>query len=229
MVAWILVFHLIGLVFWLGSLLVVTHILAIHSEEPSTEARATLGRLEMKLLTGLAHPGAALMVITGIILIGEKPHYLREHWLHAKLLLVAALFVLDLRVYFRTTAFLAGRAELRRRECMALHGAISFVFFGILILVLLKPFGMKVRQASPPVRLRLRASLPAGPLPDPTVIACLSDERIVGEFDVEAAEPVPIWSGRRQLVRQPRDKLATRTPNCPPADRWTVADGANEL
>jgi uncharacterized membrane protein len=139
MVAWILVFHLIGLVFWLGSLLVVTHVLAIHSEEPSTAARATLGRLEMKLFKSLAHPGAALMVITGIILIGEHPHYLREHWLHAKLLLVALLFVLDLRVYFRTAAFLAGRVELRRRECMALHGAVSLLFFGILVLVLLKP------------------------------------------------------------------------------------------
>jgi uncharacterized membrane protein len=50
-----LVFHLTGLVFWLGSLLVVTHVLAIHSEEPSTEARATLGRLERKLLKGLLH------------------------------------------------------------------------------------------------------------------------------------------------------------------------------
>jgi putative membrane protein len=149
MSAWILVFHLIGLVFWLGSLLVVTHVLAIHSEEPSPAARATLGRLEMKLLRSMAHPGAALMVMTGIILIGEKPAYLREHWLHAKLLLVALLVVLDLRVYFRTTAFLAGRAELRRRECMVLHGAVSLVFFGILVLVLLKPFGMR---ASPGLR-----------------------------------------------------------------------------
>ncbi len=166
MVAWILVFHLIGLVFWLGSLLAVTHVLAIHSEEPSTEARATLGRLEMKLLKGLAHPGAALMVITGIILISARPHDLREHWLHAKLLLVVLLFLLDLRVYFLTTASLAGRVELRCRECMALHGAISMVFFGILILVLLKPFAMRVRQASGPVRLYPRASLPPGPLPD---------------------------------------------------------------
>jgi putative membrane protein len=149
MVAWVLVFHLTGLVFWLGSLLVVTHVLAVHSEEPSMEARAVLGRLEMKLLKSLAHPGAALMVITGIILIAEKPHYLREHWLHVKLLLVALLIVLDLRVYFRTTASLAGRAELRRRECMALHGAISLVLFGILILVLLKPFGL---GASPGLR-----------------------------------------------------------------------------
>jgi putative membrane protein len=149
MVAWVLVFHLIGLVFWLGSLLVVTHVLAIHSEEPSLEARAALGRLEMKLFKSLAHPGAALMVITGGILIGENPHYLLEHWLHAKLLLVLVLIVLDLRVYFRTGAFLAGRVELRRRECMALHGAVSLVFFGILILVLLKPFG-----AGGPPRLR---------------------------------------------------------------------------
>jgi len=156
MVAWILVFHLIGLVFWLGSLLVVTHVLAIHSEEPSTEARAAFGRLEMKLFKGLAHPGAALMVITGAILIGENPHYLREHWLHAKLLLVAILIVLDLRVYFRTTSHLAGRVELRRRECMALHGAISLVFFGILILVLLKPFGA---GGTP----RLRSGLPSPP------------------------------------------------------------------
>jgi len=143
MLAWVLVFHLIGLVFWLGSLLVVTHVLAVHSEEPSTEARAALGRLEMKLFRGLAHPGAALMVITGAILIGKNPHYLLEHWLHAKLLLVAVLIALDLRAYFRTTAQLAGRAVLQRRECMALHGAISLVLFGILILVLLKPFGAK--------------------------------------------------------------------------------------
>src|SRR5208337_755178 len=98
MLAWVLVFHLIGLVFWLGSLLVVTHVLAIHTEEPSREARAALGRLEMKLLQGMAHPGAALMVITGITLIAGSPQYLREHWLHAKLALVIVLIILDLRV-----------------------------------------------------------------------------------------------------------------------------------
>ena len=73
MVAWTLVFHIIGLVFWLGSLLVVTQILAIHTEETSPETRATLGRLESKLLKGLAHPGAAIMVVTGFILVIPRP------------------------------------------------------------------------------------------------------------------------------------------------------------
>jgi len=147
MVAWTLLFHITGLVFWLGSLLVVTQILAIHTEETSPETRVTLERLESRLLKGLAHPGAALMVITGFLLVSQDPHYLREHWLHGKLFLVIILVALDLRVTFRARAFQEGKIELSRRECMALHGAISLVFFAILILVLIKPFGLRRRHA----------------------------------------------------------------------------------
>jgi putative membrane protein len=147
MVAWTLVFHIIGLVFWLGSLLVVTQILAIHTEETFTETRATLGRLESKLLRGLAHPGAAIMVITGLVLLFHDPIYLREHWLHAKLLLVVVMIALDLRLTFRARELREGKIELSRRECMVLHGAISLVFLVILILVMIKPFGPHRRQA----------------------------------------------------------------------------------
>jgi uncharacterized membrane protein len=146
MVAWMLVFHITGLVFWLGSLLIVTHVLAMHTQETSAEARAALGRLEMKLFKGLAHPGAALMVITGGLLVIQEPNYLRAHWLQAKLLLVAILVGLDLMVYLRAKDFIAGRIQLRRKECMALHGAIALVFLGILILVLTKPLGPPVRR-----------------------------------------------------------------------------------
>ncbi|MGD1100528.1 MAG: hypothetical protein ABSA59_00550 [Terriglobia bacterium] len=38
--------------------------------------------------------------------------------------------------------------------------------------------------------------------------------RVVVQFDVEAAESIPILSGRRHLVRQPTDKLAATTSNC---------------
>ena len=140
MVAWTLVFHMIGLVFWVGSLLVVTHVLALRAGETSPEAQATLSILETKLLHGLAHPGAAIMVVTGFILVGHDPNLLRQHWLHAKLLFVIILIVLDLRVTFRARAFQEGTVKLTRGECMALHGAIALVFTAILILVLIKPF-----------------------------------------------------------------------------------------
>ncbi len=165
MVAWTLVFHILGLVFWLGSLLVVTHVLAMHTEETAAEGRAALSRLELKLFKGLAHPGAALMIISGIILVGQDPNSLRQHWLHIKLALVLILIVLDLRVYLRMRAFQSGEIEMTRRECMLMHGAIALVFSGILIMVLVKPFGLHRRQmgsARPGVAAWV-ACCPAGP------------------------------------------------------------------
>jgi len=147
MVAWTLVFHVMGLVFWLGSLLVVTHTLAQHTQEESTEAREALGRLESKLLRALAHPGAAIMVITGFILVGHDPNLMRQPWLHAKLLLVVVLIALDLRVTTRARAFQEGTIEMTRGECMGLHGAIALVFTLILILVLVRPFCPPRHQA----------------------------------------------------------------------------------
>jgi putative membrane protein len=140
MVAWTLVFHIVGLVFWLGTLLVVTQILAIHVTEHSLEVSGALSRLESKLLKGLAHPGAAIMVITGFILVSHDPGYLQQHWLHAKLLLVAVLVGLDLWLTFQIRAFHEGKVEISRRECMLLHGAIALVFLVILILAVIKPF-----------------------------------------------------------------------------------------
>lgn len=172
-VAWTLVFHLIGMVFWLGTLLTVTHILAIHTEARSPEARSALGRLEMKLMKGLARPGAGLMLLTGIFLVGENPQYVHQHWLQAKLVLVALLIVLDLRVYDRSKAFLAGGIELHRRECMALHGAISLVFFAILILVLVKPFGATIRKSMMAGAVESRASVTVQAVSDRAVMTRL--------------------------------------------------------
>ncbi len=140
MVAWMLVVHLIGLVFWLGSLLAATHVLGVHTQETSEEARAALARLEMKLFKGLAHPGAALMTVSGIVLLAAQPYALRETWMHVKILLIVVLIGLDLQVYFRAKAFQAGRIEMQRRECMMLHGIIASVFLAILVLVMVKPF-----------------------------------------------------------------------------------------
>src|SRR5689334_6158696 len=122
MVAWMLVVHLVGLVFWVGSLLAVTHVLAVHTGETSEDARAALARLETKLLKGLAHPGAAIMTISGIVLLILLPYALHEKWMYHKIVFVLILIALDLRVTFRAKAFQAGKIELQRGECMMLHG-----------------------------------------------------------------------------------------------------------
>lgn len=139
-IAWALVFHVLGFVFWLAGLLVGTQVLAAQIREPSDAAREALGRLEMKLLNGVANPGAAITIVAGIVLVSIQREFLRQTWLHAKLALVSILIALHVAMYVRARAFQAGRLELKRWESKALHGVISLVFLGILILVLIKPF-----------------------------------------------------------------------------------------
>ena len=138
--AWALVFHVIGFVFWVGGLLVTTTVLALHTQQDLPQARLPLEHLEVKLLRGMAQPGAANNVLAGLTLIWIQPGYIYQHWLHAKIFLVAVLIAPDLVVYTRTNAFHNGEIKLDRRECMILHGAISLVFVCILIMVLIKPF-----------------------------------------------------------------------------------------
>jgi putative membrane protein len=141
LMAWTLVFHILGIVFWLGSLLVVTHLLAYDAESDSPEVHEILNRLEGKLFRGIAHPGAIITIISGIILISTNAqYYLHATWLHVKLLFVIILIVLDVITYIRAKAFHEGRVKLQRKECMALHGGIALMFIGILIMVLIRPF-----------------------------------------------------------------------------------------
>ncbi|PYU91262.1 MAG: hypothetical protein DMG25_15115 [Acidobacteria bacterium] len=139
-VAWALVFHVLGFVFWIGGLLAALQVLATHTLERSSDAQRVLSSLETKLLKSIAHPGAAITVMAGIIVVGLQRDYLHQAWLHAKLLLVAVLIGLDLIVTARARAFQAGRIKLERQECVILHAAISLVFLGILVLVMIKPF-----------------------------------------------------------------------------------------
>ncbi len=137
MTAWTLVFHVIGLVFWIGGLLIVTQVFAQHSEERSLEARESLARIEGKLLRGMANPGALLTVATGIILVLiNRAYYLHAHWLHAKLALVVVLIGLHWAVLSRSKSVLTGGTDVERRTWITLHGVIALVFIGILVCVL---------------------------------------------------------------------------------------------
>ncbi len=139
-VAWALVFHVIGLVFWMGGLLVVTQVMAAHAEERSSEASRALRRLETKLLNGMAHPGALITVVAGIVLVGLQPAYLRQSWLHAKLSLVVILIGMNLFLHMRARALREEQSEARSGQFRMLHGVISALFLGIVILVMIKPF-----------------------------------------------------------------------------------------
>lgn len=138
--AWALVFHVVGFVFWMAGLMVATQVMAAESVEDSAEARRALERLERVLFKGVAHPGAAITVVSGITVVAIQPGYLYQHWLHAKLTLVAVLIALDVMAWFRAREFHKGVAPLKRSFCKAIHGATAATFLAIVVLVMIKPF-----------------------------------------------------------------------------------------
>src|SRR5437773_11321547 len=114
-VAWALVFHIVGFVLWMGGLLVATQVMASRTRQSSPEVRAALARLATKLFKGLAHPGAAVTVIAGIVVLVLQPGYLRQGWLHAKLFLVSFLIALEIIAYVRSSASHAVRSDIQKR------------------------------------------------------------------------------------------------------------------
>ena len=68
--SWILVFHLVGMVFWFGSLLLVTRILAWHVDQDDS-MKPKLAELERKLMMGGAIPGAVITIVTGLWMLME--------------------------------------------------------------------------------------------------------------------------------------------------------------
>jgi uncharacterized integral membrane protein (TIGR00701 family) len=137
MFLWTVLFHVVGLVFWIGGLLVASSLFGQHSEERSPEGRLTLAQVGLRMMNGMATPGAIITIITGIILVDIRgAAILRETWLQAKLILVMCLIVLHIIGYVRFRRVSAGTLRVPRRSWMVLHGAISLVFFAILVCVL---------------------------------------------------------------------------------------------
>jgi uncharacterized membrane protein len=137
MVAWTLVFHVVGFVMWIGGLMIATQVLMQHAEAATEDARRALGTLANKVMSSMALPGALLALVSGAILVVINPaYYLHARWLQLKLVCVLILIVLHLVGASRARDVLAGRATATRGEWLRLHIFISLVFLSILIFVL---------------------------------------------------------------------------------------------
>jgi len=127
----------LGLVFWVGGLLVTSMALTRHTQEASAEAKEALARLERIYLRGLADPGALLTILAGLGLIStNSSYYLHAPWLHIKLTFVLFLIGLHGFVAMRTKAFSGGRIVLQRGQARMMVVATLLIFLSILIATL---------------------------------------------------------------------------------------------
>jgi putative membrane protein len=135
----VLVFHIFGVVFWIGSLLVISSQMALVADEVGV-AKERIIVLARRLVAVGANVGAAVAIIFGILAILSEPQVLTEGWLHLKLLFVLFILTVHYRLYQRIRALEEAPLDATRREFSIIHGLVSALLLGTLLLVFLKPF-----------------------------------------------------------------------------------------
>lgn len=136
---WFIVFHLFGVIFWLGGLLIVSTMLAAAADE-SGAGQAAILKLAHRLFNSACNAGAAITIVFGILILINAPEVLRHGWMHVKLALVGLLIGLHVWMYLRSRRIGDRPAAAARREFQAVHGLVSVVLLAILLMVIMQPF-----------------------------------------------------------------------------------------
>ena len=139
LIRWGIVFHLFGVVVWIGNLLVIASMLSLAAEEVGA-GRERLIVIARRLFQIGCNIGALTTVFFGIVLILLDPSVLMLGWLHIKLLLVLVLLYFHYRLYRRILNLENDPSSASAREFKMLHGFVSALLLGILALAVLRPF-----------------------------------------------------------------------------------------
>lgn len=143
---WLLVVHLLGIIFWMGGLLILSRMLGYHvKEELAVQTR--LSAIEKRLYFGAVMPGLVLVLVTGIWMFIERPELLKNPGFHMKLGLVFVGIVAQ----FVMQRFIGSlRDEPRKAPAgryKALHAALGLVLIGILIAIFVVRRNFDLKQA----------------------------------------------------------------------------------
>ncbi len=140
---WLLGFHIIGIIVWMGGLATIGRLLGHHAALESSEARQSLVSFERKSYMFAVLPGFLLALGTGLGMLLFKGngigHYLSPDgpWgatFHAKLTLVVGLIVID-QLVFAKMRKLHREDEGSRSFFMATHGIVGLLFIAVVLLV----------------------------------------------------------------------------------------------
>lgn len=139
---WLIGFHLIGVVLWMGGLLAFSRILGYHTKElPSARPRFTF--VEGRLNWLVAIPGAIVTVVFGVWIAVEHglAWFRVASWMHWKLALVLAVAVIHLvlTVKHHQVRRAPPAAPMNRALYAALHGTVGLLLIAIVLLATNQP------------------------------------------------------------------------------------------
>ena len=135
---WIKALHIVFMVIWFAGLFYLPRLFAYHavSEDQASQERFKL--MESKLYYRVMAPGAVFTIVSGLWL--WLRYGIAGDWLHAKLALVAALVLYHLYCGRLLADFKHGRNVSSHLWYRWFNEVPVILLFGIIILVVVKPF-----------------------------------------------------------------------------------------
>ncbi|MEO0971609.1 MAG: protoporphyrinogen oxidase HemJ [Pseudomonadota bacterium] len=139
MYLWLKAFHLIFVISWFAGLLYLPRLFVYHSMTEEATGRERFQVMERKLfaLMTIAAIGAAVF---GVAMIVVASNLLAQPWLHAKLVLVAALIAYHIFCLRIMADFREGRETHSHVWFRWFNEAPALILIAVVLLVVLKPF-----------------------------------------------------------------------------------------
>ncbi|WP_371376577.1 protoporphyrinogen oxidase HemJ [Thalassotalea aquiviva] len=139
-ILWLKALHIAFMVAWFAGIFYLPRLFVYHAETDNVDVQAQLKVMERRLLYFIS-PFALLTLAFGLALIYQLggAWFVASHWLHAKLLLVAILFIYHGYCFKLLKTFANDQNTRSGKFYRVLNEMPVFILFGTIILAVVKP------------------------------------------------------------------------------------------
>lgn len=137
---WLKALHIIAVICWFAALFYLPRLFVYHASTEDDISNERFKIMERKLYRGIANPSMMATIGLGAWMIFNNPAYLNYGWMHAKLALVALIFVYHFLCKKHLRAFAEDRNTKSHRYFRFFNEAPVLALIPIVILVVVKPF-----------------------------------------------------------------------------------------
>ncbi|MBP2306193.1 protoporphyrinogen oxidase HemJ [Azospirillum melinis] len=138
---WIKALHVISIIAWMAGLLYLPRLFVYHCQAPAgSEASETFKVMERRLLRAIMNPAMIAAYVFGITMIVLTPEWMKQGWLHAKLLFVLLLTASHMMMARWRRDFAEDRNTRPQRFYRIANEVPTLLMIGIVIFVIVKPF-----------------------------------------------------------------------------------------
>ncbi|PWC52258.1 hypothetical protein TSA6c_35130 [Azospirillum sp. TSA6c] len=141
MYEWIKALHVISIIAWMAGLLYLPRLFVYHCQvQAGSEASETFKVMERRLLRAIMNPAMIAAYVFGIAMILLTPEWMKQGWLHAKLLFVLLLTASHMMMARWRRDFAEDRNTRPQRFFRIANEVPTLLMIGIVIFVIVKPF-----------------------------------------------------------------------------------------